>query len=90
MVYSMYYGQLYHIMGNIIVVYFICKFIQLKPETLKVMEQLDAIMDAYVGEEMAPEAKWTEAERMYINNKITEFLARLRQKGDEQITSITE
>ena len=47
------------------------------------MEELDAITDAYVGEEMAPEARWTEAERMYINNKITEFLARLRQKGDE-------
>ena len=47
------------------------------------VEELDAITDAYVGEEMAPEARWTEAERMYINNKITEFLARLRQKGDE-------
>ena len=76
MVYSMYHGQFYHIMGNIIVVYFICKFIQLKPETEKVMKQLDAIIDAYVGEEMAPEARWTEAEIMYINNKIMESLAR--------------
>ena len=56
---------------------------QLKPETLKVMEQLDAIMDTYVGEEMAPEARWTEAETMYINNKIIESLARQRQEGDE-------
>ena len=47
------------------------------------MEQLDAIMDAYVGEEMAPEARWTEAETMYINNKIMESLARQRQEGDE-------
>ena len=47
------------------------------------MEELDAITDAYVGEEMAPEARWTEAETMYINNKIMESLARQRLEGDE-------
>ena len=55
----------------------------MKSETVKVMEDLDSIINVYVGEEMAPESSLTIAETMYINNKIMESLARLRQEGDE-------
>ena len=45
-----------------------------------IIEELDKVVDKVDAPEMLPDAKWTEEDRMIINDKLQKFLDKMLQE----------